>query len=123
MNTAGRAIALVDFALRRRFTFIKITPNYDILRKFHQQYTNFQVEGLIGTLQQVNQVIDDPNYALGISFFLSKNLDEEIEDIWCMEIEPYLEEYFGDRLEQIENLRWEKVEQNILPLTDDNRIN
>jgi 5-methylcytosine-specific restriction protein B len=31
-----------------------------------------------------------------------------------MEIEPYLEEYFFDRRDQIDSFRWEKIEQEIL---------
>ncbi|MDJ0635961.1 MAG: AAA family ATPase [Xenococcaceae cyanobacterium MO_188.B29] len=123
MNTADRSIALVDFALRRRFAFIKINPNYEIISKFHQQHTGLQVEGLIDVLKQINQVIDDANYFVGISFFLTEDLTEEIEDIWRMEIEPYLEEYFCDRLEQLDEFRWYKIEQKIQFLDNDSAIN
>lgn len=120
MNTADRSIALVDFALRRRFAFIKIAPNYETISKFHQQHTKLKVDGLTTTLKELNQVIDDENYHLGISFFLTEHLAADIEDIWRMEIEPYLEEYFFDRTEQVEEFRWKKVKAKILPLDDDN---
>ncbi|MEH1939422.1 MAG: AAA family ATPase [Nostoc sp.] len=93
MNTADRSIANIDHALRRRFAFIELRPNYDVLRRYHLK-TGFAVEGLINILQQLNQAIADKNYEIGISFFLTDNLREDIEDIWRMEIEPYLEEYF-----------------------------
>ena len=63
----------------------------------------------------VNGEIDDPHYQVGISFFLRKDLNEQIEDIWRMEIEPYLEEYFFDRRDRVERLRWEEVGERILP--------
>jgi 5-methylcytosine-specific restriction protein B len=114
MNTADRSIALVDHALRRRFAFLRLQPNHDVLRKYHQN-TGFPVEGLIGVLRRLNNQISDPHYEVGISFFLQKNLTEEIEDIWKMEIEPYLDEYFFDRPEKVDDFRWERVEREILP--------
>lgn len=112
MNTADRSIALIDHALRRRFAFIELRPNYDVLRRYHQK-TGLAVEGLINILHQLNQAIADKNYEIGISFFLTENLREDIEDIWCMEIEPYLEEYFFNQLEEVESFRWDKIKQNL----------
>lgn len=116
MNTADRSIALVDHALRRRFAFIEIRPNYDVLRNYHEKRnTGFKVDGLIQVLQKLNLAIADKNYELGISFFLTEKLAEDIEDIWKMEIEPYLEEYFFDRLEKVDEFRWDKIEKQVLP--------
>ncbi|MGL4500029.1 MAG: McrB family protein [Planktothrix sp.] len=116
MNTADRSIALVDHALRRRFAFIELRPNYEILRRYHErEATDFPVDGLIATLQRVNQAINDPNYELGISFFLLPDLADQIEDIWRMEIEPYLEEYFFDQRDKLESFRWEAIKKTILP--------
>jgi 5-methylcytosine-specific restriction protein B len=116
MNTVDRSIALVDHALRRRFAFIEIRPNYDVLRNYHEKRnTGFAVDGLIQILQKLNQAIADKNYELGISFFLTEKLAEDIEDIWKMEIEPYLEEYFFDRLEKVDEFRWDKIKQQVLP--------
>lgn len=114
MNTADRSIALVDHALRRRFAFIRLGPNYEILRKYHERKkTGFQVDNLIEILSQLNNQIGDQNYEIGISFFLRDKLSEEIEDIWRMEIEPYLEEYYFDHLENVEDFRWEKIRSKI----------
>jgi 5-methylcytosine-specific restriction protein B len=118
MNTADRSIALIDHALRRRFAFIKITPNYQSLRnKFRD--SDFPIEKLIAVLEGLNQRICDAmgskDYELGTSFFMTDNLSEEIEDIWQMEVEPYLEEYFFDNQSQeiIESFRWSNVKQQI----------
>ncbi len=113
MNTADRSIALVDHALRRRFAFIHLTPNYEVLRRFAAQHAiDFPIETLINTLQRLNQRIEDRNYELGHSFFLRTNLPVEIESIWRLEIEPYLEEYFFDQPDEVDNWRWERVKKD-----------
>jgi hypothetical protein len=115
MNTADRSIALVDHALRRRFSFITLSPNYDVLRQYHSSSSSSEsfIEKLIGILTDLNQTIDDPHHELGISFFLVYNLENNIEDIWTMEIEPYLEEYFYDKPENIKNFRWSEIKNKL----------
>ncbi|MEH1835774.1 MAG: AAA family ATPase [Nostoc sp.] len=112
MNTADRSIANIDHALRRRFAFIELRPNYEVLRSYHRK-RGFAVEGLINILQQLNQAIADKNYEIGISFFLTDNLREDIEDIWRMEIEPYLEEYFFNQLEKVDEFRWNQIKNKL----------
>ena len=110
MNTADRSIALVDHALRRRFAFIKIAPNYTILKRYYKDdEINFLIDQLIQVLQDINKMINDPNYEIGISFFMIPNIEHNIQDIWEMEIEPYLEEYFYNALDKIEQFRWNQV--------------
>jgi len=116
MNTADRSIALVDHALRRRFAFIPLWPDYNILRKYHENNnTGFNVEPLIEVLKKLNTQIGDRHYEIGQAFFMRRDISEQIEDIWRMEIEPYLEEYFFDQPEKTNEFRWEKVKSDILP--------
>jgi 5-methylcytosine-specific restriction enzyme B len=114
MNTADRSIALVDNALRRRFAFIPIYPNYEVLRQYHQrEKTGFPVDKLTRILQNVNRAINNKHYELGISFFLTKTLAEDIQDIWQMEIEPYLEEYFFDNQAKMDEFLWNKIKDKL----------
>lgn len=117
MNTADRSIALVDHALRRRFAFLALYPNYEVLRQYHErEKTGFPVERLSAILKQLNQAIANPHYEIGISFFLLKDLANQIEDIWRMEIEPFLEEYFFDEQDQdkVKTFRWAAIKQDVL---------
>jgi AAA domain (dynein-related subfamily)/Mrr N-terminal domain len=70
MNTADRSIALIDHALRRRFAFIKITPNYQSLRNKFQD-SDFPIEKLIIVLEGLNHKICEAmgsnDYELGTS--------------------------------------------------------
>lgn len=112
MNTADRSIALVDHALRRRFAFLALYPDYDILSAYHEN-TGFSVDGLALVLKRLNKVIGDRHYEVGITFFLREDLDIQIEDIWSMEIEPYLEEYFFDQPDKAAQFGWDKVKEEI----------
>jgi tetratricopeptide (TPR) repeat protein len=114
MNTADRSIALVDNALRRRFAFIPVDPNYEVLRQYHhREKTGFPVDKLTSILEDVNRAINNKHYQLGISFFLTKTLAEDIQDIWKMEIEPYLEEYFFDNQVKMDEFLWDKIKDQL----------
>lgn len=114
MNTADRSIALVDHALRRRFAFLELHPQYDILERFHTTNgTGFNTDRLITLLKLLNKEIDDPHYEVGISFFMLQNLSEHLEDVWRMEIEPYLVEYFFDQRDKVARFRWVEVSKRL----------
>ena len=118
MNTADRSIALVDHALRRRFAFIEISPDYDILRQFYADgkgtADGVDLEKLVDELVAINNTIDDRHYQLGISFFLVDDLQSRLQMIWEMEIEPYLDEFFFDDRGKVEEFRWKKVEKRVI---------
>ncbi len=112
MNTADRSIALVDHALRRRFAFLPLSPNYTVLENFHAK-AGKSITGLVEVLKRLNHEIDNPHYEVGISFFMRADLDQQIADIWQMEIEPYLEEYFFDRPNKVASFRWEVIQTKV----------
>jgi 5-methylcytosine-specific restriction protein B len=87
MNSANRSIALMDQALRRRFAFLPVAPNYEVLRRFHAGSGLF-VEGLIAILQRINSEIGDAHFALGITFFLVRDLAAQIESIGALKLSP-----------------------------------
>jgi len=115
MNTADRSIALVDHALRRRFTFIRLQPDYDVLGKYLEK-RGYPFDSLIKTLRKVNTAIDDKNYEIGISYFMigEDNLIDTLPHIWRGEIEPYLEELFFDQPGKIKEFRWDYLIKNNL---------
>lgn len=112
MNTADRSIALVDYALRRRFAFIALEPDWEILRRYHATAGTAQelVSALVRLLQRVNHQINDGQYAIGHSFFMQPNLASVLADIWQLEIEPYLEEILFDQPEMVAQFRWQQVQ-------------
>ena len=81
MNTSDRNIAFLDLAIRRRFAFVPLLPNYDFL----SEEVMFQDFDLGNILKQINQrIIDtlkDPELILGQSYFIPK-ANEFDEYIW-----------------------------------------
>jgi MoxR-like ATPase len=110
MNTADRSIALVDHALRRRFSFIHLGPDYEVLRS-QLERSDLPSDQLVETLRAINASIDDRNYEVGISFFLKdgEKLRNTLQDVWEGEIEPYLEEFFYDQPGKVEPFRWKAL--------------
>jgi MoxR-like ATPase len=110
MNTADRSIALVDHALRRRFSFIHLGPDYAVLRS-QLERSGLPADPLVETLRAVNALIDDRNYEVGISFFLKdgESLRHSLQDVWEGEIEPYLEEFFYDQHGKLGPFRWKTL--------------
>ncbi len=103
MNTADRSIALVDFALRRRFHFIEFPADPAILRRWlvKNRPTMLEVAAL---LAKVNAMVGSPDFAIGFSYFMRQDLDEHLlSRVWERSIQPALTEYFfsesgaGDR--------------------------
>ncbi|MBI1925732.1 AAA family ATPase [Candidatus Poribacteria bacterium] len=115
MNTADRSIALVDYALRRRFAFIRLYPRYDILERKLKEW-DCPANDLIQVLKEINQAIGDRNYEVGISFFMTdkEQIKQNLPSIWTTEIEPYLEEHFYDQPDKVEDFRWENLSKNQL---------
>ncbi len=113
MNTADRSIALVDHALRRRFAFLPLYPNYQILKRYHEG-SDFNPEGLTKVLDRLNATINDKHYSVGPSFFLHPDIKIAIPDIWRMEIEPYIEELFFDQPQKASSFAWDKIAAEIL---------
>ena len=103
MNTADRSIALVDFALRRRFHFIEFPAAPEILRRWLVKNRPTMVE-VADLLAKVNAMVGSPDFAIGFSYFMRQDLDEHLlSRIWERSIQPALAEYFfsesdvGDR--------------------------
>ena len=99
MNTADRSIALVDHALRRRFYFIPMKPDPEILRAFIQE-SNPDMVWVADLLEQLNTRLEedakiDWTLQVGHSHFMKKDLnDARLSLIWEYSIIPTLEEYF-----------------------------
>jgi len=99
MNTADRSIALLDIALRRRFNFIEIMPQYDILK--NEKIENIELDLLLSTINKRIEFLLDREHTIGHSYFLNINTFEDLVQVFKNSIMPLLQEYFYDDFEKI----------------------
>ena len=83
------------------------------LKEFHKDEMEFPISQLLVVLQELNQVIADSNYEIGVSYFLRHDLKDSLPDVWQTELEPYLEEYFFDQPETVDKFRWTEIQNRL----------
>ena len=114
MNTADRSLAIVDYALRRRFRFITLEPKFNNRFKDFLNSKGFSsdfIQEISSKLKLLNDKIkSDKNlgagFLIGHSFFCNANSENErkwFENIVKFEINPLLEEYWFDDSEKVKN--------------------
>ena len=105
MNTADRSLALLDYALRRRFGFYEMKPGFDSegFREYRIAKANKKFDSLIDCVQQLNGVIasDDSlgdGFCIGHSYFCNVDEidDKVLSNIIEYELIPLLKEYWFD---------------------------
>ncbi|WNS42037.1 AAA family ATPase [Paenibacillus sp. MMS20-IR301] len=100
MNTADRSTALLDTALRRRFEFKEILPNYGILPTDVQ---GINVRKLLETINKRIEFLYDREHVIGHSYFImEKPSTDAYIKVMFEKVIPLLQEYFYDDWERIE---------------------
>ncbi len=118
MNTADRSIALVDLALRRRFHFVEFHPDKPPVKGLLRRWLNknaADIAKVADVVDHANEKLGDHQAAIGPSYFMKRNLNEEmLRLIWEHNVRPYIEEHlYGehDRLGEfdLDTLRHETI--------------
>ena len=110
MNLADRSLAMIDYALRRRFSFITLFPEYRLIKKYNKD-SSLGIDIVIENIKTINQKIaSNPSlgkdFEIGHSYFLNKMKDlASMKFVWGYEIGPLLSEYFFDNREEVNNLK------------------
>lgn len=111
MNTADRSLAMIDYALRRRFSFFTMAPAFE-LDSFKQHLNAIndpKLNQLIDKVIELNKAIKNDSslgegFVIGHSYFCHDTLD--LRTIVRYEILPTLREYWFDNEDNIQ--KWEK---------------
>ena len=113
MNTADKSIALLDSALRRRFSFTEMLPNSEVVGQMIT-IDEIDIKLLFDTINSRIEFLIDKDHTIGHSYFLKIKDHQTIEAlalIFKNEIIPLLTEYFYGDFEKIqlvlgENIDW-----------------
>lgn len=116
MNTADRSLAMIDYALRRRFSFFEIEPGFETegFMKYQQQLDNETFSLLVAKIKDLNKEIAmdrslGKGFCIGHSYFCGQKEcnDEWLQTIVDYEILPMLNEYWFDDIAKLQ--RWENL--------------
>ena len=117
MNTADRTVGHLDYAVRRRFAFVTLLPNRDIVSRVSKAKNAAQWFDRVADFFQKDGGYLSPDFyredvAIGHSYFIAEN-DSELWNKICYQVIPILSEYRKDGVllpeaaEKIEELRQE----------------
>ena len=103
MNTADRSIAMIDYALRRRFSFFEIEPSFDSAGfvKYQKELANDTFDRLVEEVKKLNMEIASDRslgkgFCIGHSYFcgIKECTDMLLRSIVDFDILPLLDEYW-----------------------------
>ena len=120
MNTADRSLAMIDYALRRRFSFFEVEPGFDSEGFIHYQngLNNETLNELINKVKDLNREITldkslGKGFCIGHSYFCGRDVctEEWPHSIVDYDILPMLSEYWFDDANKLQ--RWENILQGV----------
>ncbi len=113
MNTADRSLALIDYALRRRFSFFEMNPGFDSegFKAYLKGKNNERLNELVELVKELNRQIatDDSlgqGFKIGHSYLCTGEVvtDEWLKEVVNYDILPMLQEYWFDNRAEVD--RW-----------------
>lgn len=111
MNTSDHSLTKLDLALRRRFEFVELLPDYSLINDIKVYSIN--IGEILETINDRIEILLGRDYLIGHSYFLplkdSDNKENMLSDIFKNKIIPLLQEYF---FEDWERIQWVLNDQN-----------
>ena len=99
MNTADRSIALLDTALRRRFEFVEMMPDPELVS---DDVDSVNCRQLLATMNERIRFLLDREHQIGHTYFMNVKSIDSLASTFKNKIVPLLQEYFYDNWEKIE---------------------
>ena len=124
MNTADRSLAMLDYALRRRFAFVELSPAFDSdgFRAYRDGLDDSRFGALVDEVKSLNRAIAEDEslgegFCIGHSYFCNMKpetcTDAALDSIVEYELIPMLKEYWFDESKKVQD--WERRLRKALP--------
>jgi len=111
MNTADRSLAMIDYALRRRFAFFDLEPAFSSegFRTYQSTIANKKFDNLVNAIDSMNRSISEDaslgsGFRIGHSYFCTEEMVDEswLSDLVEYELIPLINEYWFDEPTKVE---------------------
>lgn len=122
MNTADRSLAMIDYALRRRFAFFDLEPGFNSkgFKKYQEELDSDSFDNIINIMKELNNEIREDDtlgdgFRIGHSYFCNiepDTVDDKLNFIINYEIIPLLKEYWFDEVDKVDT--WSEKLKNCL---------
>ena len=99
MNTADKSLTALDTALRRRFEFIEMMPNPNVLKG--RKIADVDLSKLLATINNRIEILYDREHQMGHAYFISVRTLDDLAQCFINKVIPLLQEYFFDDYEKI----------------------
>ena len=107
MNTADRSIALLDAALRRRFDFVEMMPQEELIEvtEPNKIAKEFKLSTFLKNLNdKISTQLGDDNYKIGHAYLMNLKTENDLERAICNKIFPLLQEYFYNEKKDLKDI-------------------
>ena len=120
MNTADRSLAMIDYALRRRFSFFEVEPGFDSegFIRYQNELNHETLNELVSKVKDLNREIAadkslGKGFCIGHSYFCGRDVctEEWLHSVVDYDILPMLSEYWFDDASKLH--RWENILQGV----------
>lgn len=106
MNSTDRSIALIDAALRRRFAFMELEPEKELVP---EKIDEIPLRDIFVRMNEKIEVLKDRDHRIGHSYLMDKDdrplrTIEDLQMRWFAEIIPLLQEYFYNEWEKLKEI-------------------
>ena len=103
MNTADRSLAMIDYALRRRFSFFEMKPGFDspLFKEYIENLRDPYLGKLVKAIMELNKVIEGDDslgsgFCIGHSYLCNLESNYDLDNIVEYDIIPMIREYWFD---------------------------